>query len=242
MRSQQIYDDLGDEEILWRSRRIRQFFADALSKGWCFHLPICRSSDDWCSILYYPNPYQAVKWLAANPDWVAQQAGCLPEMLGISEEVIDKCRTGTWVYAVYGGKLAVVEPGLLLAEIYERCAESLGLPATWAAHIGDEDVGEDYRTKAGDVIDFCEEIVISAVVKAGKPLAGLQKKDNKNTSGGRPPQWDNLWAIIQEQDKINPKLKDAKIASIYNQTFSTGPKAKAKTVSDVRRRYKQNLE
>ena len=58
------------------------------------------------------------------------------------------------MYAIYDGKLAVAEPGLPLGEIYERCVVPLGLPSAWSAHVGDDDVGADYRSCAGDVIEF----------------------------------------------------------------------------------------
>jgi hypothetical protein len=157
---QRISDDFGDEGVLWRPRRVREFLEAALRNGWCQRLPICKSSGNKCSNLYYPDPYFAVRWLDANPDWVVPQAGGMSEALGASDEMVVECRAGTSVYAVYGGRLAIMKPGLSLPEIQERCALSLSLPTNWAAHVGSEDVYEDYRAQAGDVIKFCEDLIL----------------------------------------------------------------------------------
>jgi hypothetical protein len=168
-----ISDELGDEGVLWRPRRVREFLKVALQNNWSHRLPICRSSDSQCSNLYYPNPYLAIKWLDKNTDWGIQKAGSLAEALGVSEEVVNKCRDGNYVYVVYGGKLEVVKPGLLVSDIYTQFKQSLGLPETWAAHIDDEDVYEDYRTHSGDVICLCEDLIIKCedliIKQASKP-------------------------------------------------------------------------
>jgi hypothetical protein len=59
---------------------------------------------------------------------------------------------------------------------------------------------------------------------------------NKNEVGC-PRKWKNLWEVIQEQDKIVPRPGNKKIAGIYNQRNSRGPKADANKVSAVRCRY-----
>ena len=159
-----ISDHLGDSGVQWSPQRVRDYLEIALQRGWCYRLPICRSSGRPSNV-YYRNPYHAIKWLDANPDWAVQEADRLPEVLGVSAEMIDQCRAGSSVYVGYGAKLAVLEPGLLLAGIHERCAASLGLPATWAAHLSDgEDVYGDYRAKAGDVIEFCEDLILTGYV------------------------------------------------------------------------------
>ena len=157
---QRISDDLGDEGVHWKPRRVREFLEAALREGRCRRLSIRRAPDDQCSNLYYSDPFRAVRWLDANPNWAIQQAGGLSEALGVSKKVVNECRAGTSVYVVYDGTLAVMEPGLHLAEIFERCAVSLGLPTNWGAHVGDDDVFEDYCAKAGDLIEFCKDIII----------------------------------------------------------------------------------
>jgi hypothetical protein len=155
-----ITDDLGEEGVLWRPRRVREFLEAALREGWCCRVRLRRASGKQCSNFYYSDPYRAVRWLDAHPDWVAQQSSGLPEALGVSEEMIDQCRAGTSVYVVYRAKLAVMEPGLLLAEIHKRCAAAMSLPATWVAFVGNEEFYDDYRAKAGDVVEFGLELRI----------------------------------------------------------------------------------
>jgi hypothetical protein len=121
------------------------------------------------SNLYYRNPYHAVKWLEANTDWMILQADKSADLLGLPADVIRECKAGSSVYAIYDDQLAVVGPGLLVGEIYERCAASLSLPTMWAAHVGDEDVFRDYRSKAGDVIEFCEDHILTFESDPRKP-------------------------------------------------------------------------
>lgn len=137
--------------------QVHDLLLAAVRKGWCRRLPLRHLPAKLFSNLYYRNPYHAVKWLEANTDWIILQTDKSADLLGLPADLLRECQAGNSVYAIYGGQLAVVEPGLLVGEIYERCAASLSLPATWAAHVGDEDVFKDYRTKAGDVIEFCED-------------------------------------------------------------------------------------
>ena len=190
---QRISDDLGDEGVLWRPRRVREFLEAALREGLCCRLPICQSSGEQCN-LYYPDSYRGLRWLDAHTDWVVQQAGSLPEAFGVSEETINQCRAGTSVYAVYGVNLAVVEPGLRLREIHERCAVPLGLPTIWSAHVGAEDVYKDYCAKAGDVVDFCEDVIlketpieIKGIRTAPPAKSGVETKKNAKSKSPKSP-------------------------------------------------------
>lgn len=159
---EKMIDGLGTVQVYWSNSQVREFLPRASSKGWCRKLSIVRSSDGSHSNLYYDNPYDAIKWLAANTGWTIPSESQLPDVLGVPAEVITKCHEGTSVYVKCGDQLAVVESGLLVGEIYDRCASSLELPESWAAHVGDEDVSEDYRSQPGDVIAFCEDFVITS--------------------------------------------------------------------------------
>jgi hypothetical protein len=80
------------------------------------------------------------------------------------------------------------------------------------------------------------------LVSADVEDAPRESKGNRQI-GGRPRKWEKLWEVIQEQDAKTPKPKDARIASIYNQKYANHlPKANAKTVTNVRRRYRKYEE
>ena len=67
---------------------------------------------------------------------------------------------------------------------------------------------------------------------------GVDESRTKAT-GGRPREWDDLWSMIQEEDKKVPKPKDQAIAGQYNKRYSRRAKATAKIVRDVRHRYRK---
>jgi hypothetical protein len=55
---------------------------------------------------------------------------------------------------------------------------------------------------------------------ARKPKGKADAPKAAANRGGRPREWDKLWAVIQEQDKAKTKPTDKRIASIYNQEQS----------------------
>ena len=66
----------------------------------------------------------------------------------------------------------------------------------------------------------------------------FEKDDNEKSEnkGGRPPEREALWKVIQRMDKQNPKPKDQTIANTYNQEQSrpiAERKLKSATAEDV---------
>jgi hypothetical protein len=87
-----------------------------------------------------------------------------------------------------------------------------------------------------DLIAFILES--GEAVLDGLVREALQKMATPAKAGGRPREWDDLWAMILEL----PDAKDAHIAKAYNQRYSRrAKKATAKIVREVRCRRQKKL-
>jgi hypothetical protein len=187
----EMVEELGTMQAYWTNTQVHEFLSRACAKGWCHKLHIVRLSDDLQSHLYYDNPYDAIQWLETDTRWTVSPERQLPDVLGVPAEVVARCQEGTWLYILFGDQLVVLEPGLHVGEIYEQCGTSLNLPARWAAHVGSEDVSEEYRSKPGDVIEFSEDIGLSLTGTAFMP-----------TSPSPKPRWDQVRRELTFEGKL----------------------------------------
>ena len=115
---------LCEAGINWSYHDIDAFLAKSIHTGLCRRATIFSVSGNLHTLIYFADLASLVDWLTHHPEWT----------------VDPWTHTDGQVYAIYGAGLALVETGLLLAEIHDRYGLRLGLPVAWKASVPDADL------------------------------------------------------------------------------------------------------